>query len=255
MKNPIYIYPKMCLNWAALSVLVLIPGLLTSCTTAYKSQEVSFRYPTSYNFSQDIAGAKIAVEAFADKNRAEKAFGFDIIGAGVLPVQIVIDNTSIHRLEVIPAQTFLIDDQGHMWNILDNAQAYERLEKSSEFTNIARSSGTGAAIGAAGGALIGAAIGILSGRDIGDDILKGAGAGAAGGALIGGAQGFNTDDVSARISNDLTKKQLKNRPIEPGTLARGFMFFPAEANGARQLRIQLKETDTGRIHTATLIVN
>ena len=249
------IYPKMYLNRAVLLVFLFTASLLTSCATAYKSQEVSFRYPTSYNFSQDIAGAKIAVEAFADKDRAKKAFGFDIIGAGVLPVQIVIDDTSIHRLELIPAQTFLIDDQGRMWNILDNAQAYERLEKSSEFTNIAKSSGTGAAIGAAGGALVGAAIGILSGRNVGGDILKGAGAGAAGGALIGGAQGFNTDDVSARISSDLTSKQLKNRPIEPGTLARGFMFFPAEASGARQLRLQLKETDTGRIHTATLIVN
>lgn len=254
MKSRIY-FSKMYPNMAILSVFLLIAGLFVSCSTAYKSQEVSFRYPTSYNFSQDIAGAKVAVEAFADKDRAKKAFGFDIIGAGVLPVQIVIDDTGIHRLEVVPAQTFLIDDQGRMWNILDIDKAYERLEKSSEFTNIAKSSGTGAAIGAAGGALVGAAIGILSGRDIGGNILKGAGAGAAGGALIGGAQGFNTDDVSAKISSDLTNKQLKNRPIEPGTLARGFMFFPAEASGARQLRLQLKEIDTGRIHTATLIVN
>jgi hypothetical protein len=238
-----------------LLILAIMASLLTSCSTAYKSQEVSFRYPTSYNFSQDISGAKVAVEAFADKDRAKKTFGFDIIGAGVLPVQIVIDDTGIHRLEVIPTQTFLIDDQGRMWNILNNVQAYERLEKSSEFTNIAKSSGTGAALGAAGGALVGAAIGILSGRDVGGAMLKGAGAGAAGGALIGGAQGLNTDEVSEKISSDLTSKQLKNRPIEPGTLARGFMFFPAEASGARQLRLQLKETDTGRIHTATLIVN
>ncbi|MGB9712986.1 MAG: hypothetical protein ACP5SG_05385 [Dissulfurimicrobium sp.] len=228
---------------------------LASCSTAYKSQEVSFRYPTSYNFSQDIAGAKVAVEAFADKNRAKSAFGFDILGAGVLPVQIVIDNEGTHGLEVVPAQTFLIDSNGRMWNILDNIQAYERLEKSSEFTNIAKSSGAGAALGAAGGALVGAAVGILSGRDIGKDILKGAGAGAAGGALVGGAQGLNTDEVSEKISNDLARKQLKNRPVEPENLARGFMFFPAEASGARQLRLQLKETDTGKIHTVTLIVN
>ena len=239
-----------------LLIIVVMASLLSACSTAYKSQEVSFRYPTSYNFSQDIAGAKVAVEAFADKDHAQHAFGFDIIGAGVLPVQIVMDNTGKHGLELVTNQTFLIDDQGRMWNILDNRAAYERLEKSSGFTNLAKSTGTGTAIGAAGGALLGAAVGILSGRDIAKDTLKGAAVGAAGGTLVGGAKGLtNDDDASAQISKDLTNKTLKNKPIDPGTLARGFMFFPAEASGARQLRLQLKESDTGRIYTATLIVN
>lgn len=236
-------------------LIMVAAGLLNSCSTAYKSQEVSFRYPTSYNFSQDIAGAKVAVEAFADRDRAKKAFGFDIIGAGVLPVQMVMDNTGRHGLELVADQTFLIDDQGRMWNILDSRAAYERLDKSSSFTNLAKSTGAGSAIGAAGGALLGAAVGILSGRDIAKDTLKGAAVGAAGGALVGGAKGLTSDEASAQISKDLANKALKNKPIEPGTLARGFMFFPAEANGARQMRLQLRESDTGRTYTTTLIVN
>ncbi|MDA8161310.1 MAG: glycine zipper domain-containing protein, partial [Desulfobacteraceae bacterium] len=103
--------------------------------------------------------------------------------------------------------------------------------------------------------LLGAAVGILSGRDIAKDTLKGAAVGAAGGALVGGAKGLTSDEASAQISKDLANKALKNKPIEPGTLARGFMFFPAEANGARQMRLQLRESDTGRTYTTTLIVN
>ena len=36
------------------------------------------------------------------------------------------------------------------------------------------------------------------------------------------------------------------------TLGRGFLFFPAEAPSAQELRIQFKEVDTGSLHTVVL---
>ncbi len=174
------------LNW-------LIPALLgcvlaTVSCTSYKSRVVPFRHPSAYPNMQVVAGAQVAAEAYADSGRAKKVFGFNIRGAGLLPVQVVIDNTGSHDLQVVPDQTFLVDDQGNMWNLLDRGTAYQRVESSSEFATIAKGAGKGSILGAAGGAIVGAAIGILSGSNVGEALGKGAAVGAAGGAVVGGTQ-------------------------------------------------------------------
>ncbi len=225
-----------------------------SCST-YKSQEVSFKPPSAYPGMQMVDGAQVAAEAYADKSKAKEVFGFDIRGAGLLPVQIVIDNTGSHGLDIVPGQTFLIDSAGSYWNVLDNRTTYQRLEKSSDYGEIARGAGKGSLIGAAGGAIVGAAIGIVSGENVGTAVAKGAALGAAGGAVFGGAQSGTSGDAGRQISRDLANKQLENKTINAGTLGRGFLFFPAEATSAKELRVQFKEADTGVLHTAVFPLN
>jgi len=36
--------------------------------------------------------------------------------------------------------------------------------------------------------------------------------------------------------------------VKPKNLAHGIIFFPGEASSAKQLRLQLIEVDTGKIH-------
>lgn len=235
--------------WAVLVGLVVLT--FTACTS-YKNQEVPFRAPAAYGNMQIVAGAQVAGEAFADKDAAKKAFGFDIRDAGLLPVMVVVDNLGSSSLKFVPDQTFLVDDNGGMWNILPSRTAYERLEKSSEYSRIAKEGGRGSILGGAGGALVGAAIGILSGENVGNSALKGAAVGAAGGAVIGGASEAGSDEGYKTIARDIANKELKNYPIEPGVLARGFIFFPGEAPSAKQLRLQLEEVSTGEIHTIYL---
>jgi hypothetical protein len=235
----------------------LVPAFLgcllavVSCTP-YKSREVSFRHPSAYANMQMVAGAQVAAEAYAIPEKANQAFGFDIRSAGLLPVQVVIDNTGSHDLRVVPDQTFLVDDKGNMWNLLDRGTAYQRVAKSSEFATIAKGAGKSSLLAGAGGAVLGAAIGILSGRNVGEAIGKGAAVGAAGGAVIGGTQAAGSEEPGRQISRDLANKELENRDIEPGILGRGFLFFPGEAPSAGMLRLQLKETGTGQIHTILL---
>jgi len=204
---------------------------------------------------QIVAGAQVAAEAYANPEKAKKAFGFDIRGAGLLPVQVVIDNTGSHGLQVVPDQTFLVDGQSNMWNLLDRRTAYERVEKSSEFATIAKGAGKSSLLGGAGGAIVGAAIGILAGQNVGEAIGKGATVGAAGGAVIGGTQAGSSEEPGRQISRDLANKELENRNIEPGILGRGFLFFPGEAPSASMLRLQLRETESGKIHTVLLTLN
>jgi hypothetical protein len=59
-------------------------------------------------------------------------------------------------------------------------------------------------------------------------------------------------DPQVRIREDLTKKGLENRPIKPREIAYGFVFFPGEAAKAKELRLLVKEVDTGVIHSLTM---
>ncbi len=233
-------------------VMALTIGVAPAACTSYKSQEVGFRHPSAYANLQFVAGAEIAAQSYADGRAAREAFGFDIRSAGLLPVQIVIDNGGSSPLEVVAEQTFLIDGEGRLWNLLDSRTAYQRVESSSEYARIAKGAGRGSLLGGAGGAVLGAAIGILTGENVASATFKGAAVGGAGGAVIGGAQEGTSSEASRQIGRDLANKQLVNRAVEPGDLAQGFLFFPGEAPSASMLRLQLRETRSGEVHRMML---
>lgn len=233
-------------------MLVMTVILALSACTGYKSQEVPFKPPEAIANMQIIAGAKVASVAYDDPKKAKQAFGFDIRKTKLLPVQVVIDNTGEKALRIVPAQTFLIDDQGNYWNLLDRQTAYERVEESSEYARIAGSAGKRSVLGAAGGAVVGAAIGILTGENVGESLGKGAAVGAAGGAILGGGEEMASDKAERRISQDLADKNLENRTIGPNKIGRGFLFFPGEAPTASRLRLQLEEESSGTVHNLFL---
>ena len=230
--------------------LVLFSALISVSCTTYQSQEVPFRLPAAYGNMQMVDGAQVAAEAY-NEEQAEKAFGFNIRKTGILPVQVVVDNRSSQALRIVPDQTFLVDEQGNLWNLLDNRTAYERVETSTEYGRIAKGAGRGGMFGAAGGALVGAALGVLTGENVGSAAAKGAAVGGAGGAVIGGAQSGTSDEAGREIARDLGNKELRNKAIAPNNLGRGFLFFPGEASDATQLRLQIEEVSTGQVHTRT----
>jgi hypothetical protein len=234
---------------------IVFAGLLilamAGCTT-YRSREVSFRLPASYPNMREVAGAQLASQAFVESQVASEAFGFDIRSAGLLPVQVVIDNQGSQGLTIVPEQTFLVDGEGRLWNLLDSRTAYRRVEESSEYGRIAKGGGKGALLGATGGAVLGAAIGILSGENVGSALFKGAAVGGAGGAVVGGAGAADSDEGGRQIARDLANKSLVNQGIQPGSLAHGFLFFPGEIISAANVRLQLREIQTGVVHTVIL---
>jgi len=238
-------------RWTLTLAMIILAFSLGSCTS-YKSQEVGFKPPAAYPNMQFVSGAQVASQSYADPAAAKQAFGFDIRDAGLLPIQVVIDNTGLHGLKVVPEQTFLIDAQGNYWNLLDSRTAYERVENSSEYARVAKGAGKGSVYGAAGGALVGAAIGILTGENVGTATVRGAAVGGAGGAVAGGANAGTSGEEGKQISRDLATKQLANQEVPPGSLGSGFLFFPGETPSAQSLRIQIRETDTGLVHTITL---
>lgn len=230
-----------------LAVITLTLFITSGCTT-YKTQFAGFRPPEGYANNQVIDSISIGGEAYVNQNDAEKAFGFDIKGAGVLPVQMVMNNSGTTGVEVVASQTFLVDDSGSYWNLVPTGVAIERLEKSTQMAAyFGKGAGGGALLGAAAGSVLGAAIGIVSGTNVGSAMGKGAALGAAGGAVIGGTKEGTSPKREARITDDLREKSLEGKEIPAGHLANGFLFFPGEVQSAKELRLQLRERTTGKI--------
>jgi hypothetical protein len=90
----------------------------------------------------------------------------------------------------------------------------------------------------------------VTGTNVAAAAGKGAAVGAAAGVVSGGAQAaLDPSDVEAKIREDLKTKTLQYRAVRPGELAHGFIFYPGEAKTAKVLRLQVRETDTGKIST------
>jgi hypothetical protein len=226
-------------------VWVLAAALALAACTHYEQKPLPFKLPSAYPNAAESFGATIGARAFDDPEKAKEIFGFDIIGAGVLPVQVVFDHQGADPIQIVPAQTILADAEGNLWNILEQNMAYSRISRKTELGNVAPEAAKKGFLGAAAGAIVGAAIGIVTGGNIGEAVGKGAAVGAAGGAVIGGAQGLEDPEVRRSINQDLRNRSLENKPIPPQGLSQGILFFPAEAVKARQLRVQLKDTKTG----------
>lgn len=233
--------------------LLLIVVLLAGCGSAYKAKPLPFKSPAAYNNMVQINGAQIGGRAFADPEFARASFGFDIRSAGMLPVQVVFDNQSPNALVINPAQTFLEDNQGNLWPVLTDRFAYERATKYAQTKQIFKEGAYSGFIGATAGTIIGAAIGVVSGGDVARAAGKGAAAGAAAGSVMGGASGAAaSNEVRQQIMGDMKDKSLENKDITPGNLSHGIIFFPGEAKSAKQLRLQLKEKKSGKLHTVFL---
>jgi hypothetical protein len=216
-----------------------------ACSSQYKAKPMPFKMPGAYENATEVGGAVLAARAFADQKEAKEAFGFDIRKAGMLPVQVVFDNQGVNSLEVDGGQTFLEDEEGNLWPLLEARVAYERAAKYSQSANMAKEGAFHGIWGAAAGALVGAAIGIISGDNVGAAMGKGAAGGAAMGAVLGSAKGYDSSEARREISGDLKDKSLQNKPVEPMSIANGFLFFPGEASSAKQLRLKIFEKETG----------
>jgi hypothetical protein len=218
----------------------------TSCSTSYVAKPLPFKLPTAYPNAQEVGGATIGARAYTDVKEAKDNFGFDVISAGMLPVEVVIDNKGPHPLEINGTQTFLEDKQSNLWPVLNRDLAYERATKYAQTKEAFSEGAHKGFLGATAGAVIGAAIGILSGQNVAETAGKGAAVGAAGGAVMGGANAYNADEARHAIVDDLQSKTLQTKSIAPNALAYGFIFFPAEAKTAKTLRLQIIEKDTGK---------
>ena len=226
--------------------------IFSGCATTYVAKPLPFKMPEAYNNAQTIGGAVIGARAFVDSKEASDNFGFNIREAGMLPVEIVIDNKGPHPLEINASQTFLVDKDDNLWPVLAKNFAYDRATRYAQTNETFKAGAYQGFLGSVAGAAIGAAIGVLTGDNIVRSAGKGAVVGAAAAGVSGGVNAYNDNDARHAIIDDLQSKSMQTRPIMPGGLSYGFVFFPGEAKSAKQVRLQIVEKDTGRIFPITM---
>jgi hypothetical protein len=197
----------------------------------------------------------VGARAYTDSKAAKDAFGFDVRGAGMLPVQAAFDHKGVKILKINASQTFLEDDEGNLWPVLNDKIAFERVTKYSKTKEVFKGGAYGGFLGATAGALVGGAIGVITGDNVAVAAGKGAAVGAAAGGTMGGIKGYNSKDARRDIVSDLKDNSLENKEIRPGNMSFGIIFFPGEAKSAKQLRMQLVEPDTGTTHVVTLLLH
>ncbi|MEE8397587.1 MAG: hypothetical protein V3S89_01195 [Desulfobacterales bacterium] len=222
--------------------------LLFGCGPSYKIKPVSFKSPDTLDNVVSVAGAQVAAKAFVDAAETKEAFGFDIHGAGMFPIQVVFDNKGSNQFEINSDQTFLEDAEGNLWPILSNKIAYERATKHAGVDKMIKEGASKGVLGAAAGAIIGAAIGIVTDEGVASAAGKGAAVGAAAGATLGAAVEGGSGKARRDIIEDLQDKSLRNTIIQPQSIAHGLLFFPGEAKSAIKLRLQIMEIESGTVH-------
>jgi len=234
--------------WLLMGTLVawLAAALITGCST-YGERVAPIPLPEAQADHVEVGGVKLVARPYVDQKEAKQVFGFDIRGAGLLPVRFVIDNQSGEVVQVVPGQTLLIDADGNAWPLLSSDQAYRRVKGKVEVGETFLGAAKPATLLGAAGAVAGFAVGVLTGENLAEAAGKGAVLGAAAGAVGGGATRY--DSVGSQVSNDLARQSLQNRRVGRGELAYGYLFFPGdkEARSARTLRLGLKIGATSHI--------
>jgi hypothetical protein len=213
-------------------------AVLSACAPP-RDQVAPLPQPSSPGDHTEIQGASITAMPYLDARQAEAAFGFDIRGAGLLPVRFMLDNRGHAVVRINPQQTFLIDLDGQAWPVLTSEQAYNRVARARELEMIARGGAEGGAFLGAAGLATGFAISLVLGQGVGSPLLQGAAAGAMLGAMTGGSDAAR--ELETRVRQDLAHKSLRNQMVQPGEVAHGVLFFPGrdEARTARSLRLSL----------------
>lgn len=231
--------------------LIVVTLSFLGCAS-YQPRVTPFRLPQAYPNVQQVNGTFVAARCWAPE-AARADFGFDIIRAGLMPVQVVFDNQGARTLQINPSQTFLVNEKNELFPVLDEHSAYDRVSRATDFPEAVRGVGKGAFLGGATGALIGAAIGVVVGREAGEYAMRGATAGAATGAVLG-AGAYGDTETARRITEDLQNRTLSNNPINPHEIAQGIILFPAEAGRPQVLRLQLLEKETKKTYNVNLIL-
>lgn len=242
--NPSCSFPHSRAFWSVVVLALLV--LLSGCST-FGDRVAPIPAPDSQQSRVEVAGVKFVANSYLDAEASERAFGFDVRGAGLLPIMVVVDNQSGSDVQILGSQTFLIDAQEQAWPLLSARQANQRVASHVEVGETAKGAGKPALLLGAAGALAGAAIGVVTGENVAEAAGRGAVLGGAAGALGGGFQRHQRFEQDVR--DGLAQRNLRNQRIKPGELGYGFLFFPGadEARSAARLRLAVEIGGQSRV--------
>ena len=188
-------------------------------------------------------GVHIGAELSEDPKQMEAIFGTDLHAAGILPLQLIIENKGTQTIEIVAGQTCLIDDDNRYWRPLSNQAAADRLERAEHVA--AAAPGKTARPAKMSEIIMEMAATLISRQSVQAPLIKQ--------ELPAGAI---TQESGKQPAVEKTEKGrekgVDGRILTAGSLLRGYLYFPADINLARELRVQVKSRDDGRLQTFNL---
>jgi hypothetical protein len=192
---------------------------------------------TSYPGQAILDNLRVGAVAFYDSAELREVFGFDLKQAGVVPIQLRLQNEGATSVTILEGST-VQDEAGLIWEILPSEVVYDRINK---YTSGSLSGSDGVkrtALWGLAGAIVGAAAGIASGSNVGEAVGKGAAIGAAAGASSSVLGLGTTQDTSAEVQRDFSARSLNHNTIDPGVDTSGFLYFPSEMKRPKVLSLK-----------------
>jgi hypothetical protein len=186
--------------------------------------------------------------AFSEPGQLKNIFGFDLKKAGVVPVQLRIENQS-ESSSLIVVEALVTGEDGQSWEVLPSTVVYDRIDK---YTGGGLSGEQGVRRtllwGLAGG-IVGAAVGAVSGVNVAEAAGKGAAVGGALGAATSiMSPSLDNDDNMIDIQRDFSGRSLDHATIPAGATANGLLYFPAESGRPVHLSLTLRAgSETRRV--------
>ena len=98
-------FHRRAISLASISTLLVMLSVLSACST-YGDKVAPIPLPSEQTGGLEVNDVGLYAEAYLQADSAQQAFGFDIRGAGVLPVRFVLDNQSAGNIEIRGDQTF-----------------------------------------------------------------------------------------------------------------------------------------------------
>lgn len=197
--------------------------LIASCAAPLRTNTAAFKIPASYQDYKEIDDLDIALVPIDTIDRSNEIFGTDMKAAGILPIQVIIQNKGNKEFEIKSNQIYGITSDQEYTAAYSLNKAAEHVRSSSIGTTAVSGAVAGALVGAVVGAGIGAGIGYAGGNT---------NRGAQSGAMIGGATGAASgagaglsDQFTVQFKKELASLAFGDRVIYPGDLIQGFVYI------------------------------
>jgi hypothetical protein len=223
---------------------------VASCGPRYEYRAVPVRPLSGYPGQAHVANASVGAVAFYSSQDLNALFGFDLKKAGVVPVQVMVQNSGPDSVTILEGSR-IEDAKGLVWDVLPSDVVYNRINDYTSGSLDGEKGVKRTVTWGLAGAIIGAAVGVASGTNVGEAAGKGAAIGAGAGAssaVLG--MGTDSSNTSGDVVRDFSSRSIDHRTVSAGAEASGFLYFPAES--AQPRRLTLNFDAGGHRQTVTL---
>ncbi|MDR1920661.1 MAG: hypothetical protein LBS31_02830 [Candidatus Adiutrix sp.] len=221
----------------------LAAALAGGCAVKYEYKPIPVKDISAYHNNTSVLGAQVGAEAYWQTAALRRLFGFNLKEAGLIPVQVAVDNPGSRPLTILRGARVL-DEGGDWWELLPEHVVYNRVnDYTSGGLDGERLFRRSFLYGLAGG-VVGAAVGVVAGVNVAEAAGKGA---AVGGALGAASEIAATDENRGspeEVALDFSSRDLGGgRVVAAGAVESGFLYFPSEMKRPVRLRLYFAPGD------------